>query len=60
MAKKSPQPAMSAEEKRWQIEHDAETLRRAEEIKADPKRMGPARKKLTEMDKYIKAATKTK
>ena len=47
---------MAAQERKWQIESDAETLRRAEEIKADPKRLKPAQKKLTEMDKYIRAA----
>lgn len=54
MASKGISPA--AQERKWQIESDAETLRRAEEIKADPKRLKPAQKKLTEMDKYIRAA----
>lgn len=36
-------PTMSADEKRWRAESDADTLARAEEIKADRARHGAAK-----------------
>ena len=47
---------MMAQEKKWQIESDADTLKRAAEIEMDAKRAKPAKKKLDEMQKYIKKA----
>ncbi len=55
MASKGISPA--AQERKWQIESDAETLRRAAEIEMDPKRAKPAKAYLSKMEKYIKKAT---
>lgn len=51
---------ISAQERKWQIENDADTLRRAAEIEMDPKRVKPAKAHLTKMEKYIKKATDKK
>lgn len=37
-------PSISADEKKWRVESDLETIQRAEEIRKDPKRMEEVRK----------------
>ena len=44
---------MAAQEKKWRIEGDAEALKRAAEIEADPKRSGPAKRLLSKQAEYI-------
>ena len=56
--------AMNVMEKKWQAEEDARTLRRAEEIKSDAKRMTAAKqcaqKEMDAMKSVVKMKTKGK
>lgn len=62
--KKSPGLAVasSPDEARWRAEDDMRTLARAEEVKADPKRLAAAKKmaktKLAEMQSIANLAAK--
>lgn len=62
--KKSTAPAIAShpEEARWRAEDDMRTLARAEEVKADPKRLAAAKKmaktKLAEMQAIANMAAK--
>jgi hypothetical protein len=49
----SSQPTL---ERKWQIENDADTLKRAAEIEMDQKRAKPAKAHLNKMQKYINKA----
>ena len=49
--------AMTEENKKWQIESDARTLKEAEIIKADAKRVKPAQDYLKKELSAIKTAT---
>lgn len=51
---------MSADEKRWQAESDAETLKRAAQIDKDPKRRKAAENMLKKYIKDASAAIKKK
>jgi hypothetical protein len=53
-------PVMSADEKRWQAESDAETLKRAAQIDKDPKRRKAAENMLKKYIKDASAAIKKK
>ena len=46
-------PVATAEDQKWEIENDARTLREAEEIKAEPKRL---KKAIAELQKQADAA----
>lgn len=47
---------MTAQERKWAIERDARALTEAEEIKADPKRLAPAKKEAVKQALYSKRA----
>jgi len=49
-----------AMEKKWQIEEDARTLKRAEEIRRDPKRLESAKKMASEELTAMKSVMKMK
>lgn len=57
MARGSP---ISASDSKWQAECDARTLRDAEEIKADAKRVDAAKKVAEEQIAALKAVARTK
>ena len=48
----------SVSEARWQAEQDADTLKRAEEIKKSPARKKAAMKEINNQRKYIEAVCK--
>jgi hypothetical protein len=56
------QPKMTAEERKWRAQSDAETLARSKEIMSDPKRLQAAAKEAqtmaAEKDKEAKAMAK--
>lgn len=52
-------PVMSAEDKRWRAESDAETLARAEEIKADRMRHGAAKQHAAKKAERYASVTKS-
>lgn len=52
--------AINVMDKKWQAEEDARTLRRAEEIKCDAKRMEAAKKVATEEISAMKSVMKMK
>ncbi len=58
MATKKPQP-MTADEKRWRAQSDAETLARAEEIRSDKTRHTAAKTHAQKEAKRYSAVCKT-